>query len=375
MSLSRLFALLLVSASLSVHKQQKENDDYLREELRQHQYDLATKGKSFLENEARGVSFFLLGELHGENEIPDLLHALWPQMWHDGYRYLAAELSPWAADQLELAPAKAHPKLMTLWTKPEAEFIHSLGATEPVLWGCDMDEAQPHLLIRELAAANPNNPTFARMLKLTESAYDRRMAPELLGLLRQPNNLHDRTVNDISLLENIRSTLGIEQQRLNPDQKLSASQQRESLMKTLFLEHYEKHFITHPDAKVMLRFGRNHLHRGYDARGVSTLGNFVAEFAVSRHKSVFNVAAFGAGGKASLAGETWDADERGDDLAFSFLASVAQTPATVFDLRPLRTILHRIPEERRSPLEQRLVYWADSYDAIICYKNVTPRAP
>ena len=98
----------------------------------------------------------------------------------------------------------------------------------------------------------------------------------------------------------------------------------------------------------------------------------MAEFAFSRHKTVFNVAAFGAGGKASLGGETWDADERGDDLAFRYLASLARYPTTVYDLRPLRVVLHGISAEKRTPEVQRLVYWADSYDAIICYKHVTP---
>jgi len=142
-------------------------------------------------------------------------------------------------------------------------------------------------------------------------------------------------------------------------------------MKDLFQIHYAKHVMKGSNAKVMLRFGRNHLHKGYDARGISTLGNFVAEFAFSQHKAAFNVAAFGAGGKASLAGEIWDADERSDDVAFELLASLAQYPATVFDLRPLREMLHRIPAENRTPRLQRLVYWADSYDAILCYKNVT----
>jgi hypothetical protein len=184
--------------------------------------------------------------------------------------------------------------------------------------------------------------------------------------------VNDRTVNDVSLVESVQTTLEIEIDRLNPNTKLPAQIRRESLMKDLFQLHYGKNVGSGSDARVMLRFGRNHLHRGYDARGISTLGNFVAEFAFSQHRAVFNVAAFGAGGKASLAGETWDADERPDDLAFELLASLAQYPATVFDLRPLREILHRIPAENRTPRLQRLVYWADSYDAILCYKNVTP---
>ncbi|MFZ0806717.1 MAG: hypothetical protein WAN03_11065, partial [Candidatus Sulfotelmatobacter sp.] len=127
--------------------------------------------------------------------------------------------------------------------------------------------------------------------------------------------------------------------------------------------------------KVLFRFGRNHLHRGYDARGISTLGNFIAEFAVAQNRRVFNVGAFGAGGKAALMGETWDADERQDEPTFALLAASAKYQATIFDLRPLRPLLHRIPEEKRSALEANLIYWADAYDALICYKTVTPRAP
>ncbi len=67
-----------------------------------------------------------------------------------------------------------------------------------------------------------------------------------------------------------------------------------------------------------------------------------------------------------------DADERKDDPALEFLASPARYPATVFDLRPIRKDRHQIPGTKRSLLETSLIYWADSYDAILCYREVTP---
>lgn len=364
--------LLIVCLTRYPAAQTANPDEQLRDTVKQQQYDLSADGKEFLLKEARGTSFFLLGELHGENEIPALMHELWPQMWRDGYRHVAAELSPWAANQMEFRSESAQPKLMSLWTKPEVAFVHSMGASKAVLWGCDMEEMQPHLLIRDLATANPANPTLSQMSEMTEAGYTRKMAPELLQLMQKLTGVHDVMVNNTSLLNDIKSTLEIDIDRMAPDSKLSASVRREALMKQLFLQHYDSDSHTGSMGKIMLRFGRNHMHRGYDSRGVSTLGNFVAEFAIAGHVSAFNVAAFGAGGKASLAGETWDADERGDDLAFDFLASSARFSATVFDLRPLRPILHRIPEDNRSALQRRLAYWADSYDAIICYKNVTP---
>jgi len=123
---------------------------------------------------------------------------------------------------------------------------------------------------------------------------------------------------------------------------------------------------------VLLRFGRNHLHRGYDARGISTLGNFIAEFALEEGKKTFNVGAFGAGGQQTVAGKTYDADERQDELTFALLAERAKYSATIFDLRFLRPLLHQIPPDKRSALQANLIYWADSYDALICYKTVTP---
>src|SRR5215470_9869457 len=132
--------------------QERKNRDSIPVQLEKQQYNLSTDGKAFLLNEARQASFFLLGELHGENEIPALLRDLWPQMWRDGYQNIAAELSPWAAHQLEFAPADGGPAVRGLWSKEEAQFVHSVSNTaQAVLWGCDIDEVQPHLLIRDLA--------------------------------------------------------------------------------------------------------------------------------------------------------------------------------------------------------------------------------
>lgn len=361
-------------ASLAVvSAQEGKHPDPIATQLQKQQYDLSTNGKAFLLNEARQTSFFLLGELHGENEIPALVRDVWPQMWRDGYRNIAAELSPWAAHQLEFALAHGGPTVRGLWSKEEAQFAHSVSNTaKAVLWGCDIDEAQPHLLIRDLAAANPSNSALQQMVEITKTGYNRTAAPDLLKLAQSAKGIKDQTINDASLYASVVGTLEVERDRFSKD-RLSASILRESLMKNLFLVHYQyqKSAVSGVKPKVLFRFGRNHLHRGYDRRGVSTLGNFVAEFALAQHATSFHVAAFAAGGKYFLGG-MFDADERKDEPAFELFASIAQYPATVFDLRPLRPILHQVPEKDRSPVQNSMIYWADSYDAIICYREVTP---
>jgi hypothetical protein len=235
-----------------------------------------------------------------------------------------------------------------------------------------MEEEQPQFLIRELAAKSPNDPNLKRMVAFTRDGYDRKMAPDLLDLARAIKADSDQVLNDVSLRQNLLVTLEIEKARLNPGTKMLAQNRRELLMKEQFLAHFGPRSTQGNPSKVLLRFGRNHLHRGYDARGISTLGNFIAEFAVSQGMKTFNVGAFAAGGKEALLGKTFDADERQDELAFALLAEPAKYPATIYDLRPIRQFLHQIPQEKRSALESNLIYWSDSYDALICYKAVTP---
>ena len=363
----------LMACSPPLHGQAPPPDTTILASLDSHQYDLATTGRDFLLFAAKNDDFFLLGELHGENEIPDLLHVLWPQMWRDGYRHVAAEVSPWTAHQLETIPAGTGPRIQGLWTRQQAADVRAFATPGSiVLWGCDMEEIHPEYLIRDLAALNPGNSSLKQMVSLTSNGYSRKRASDLLALMKSSHAERDAVVNGISLRQNLLATLEIEKNRASPDSKMTAQNQRELLMKTQFIEHFRQIPQSEPASKVLLRFGRNHLHRGYDARGISTLGNFIAEFAVSRGQKAFSVGAFGAGGKEMLMGETFDADERQDEPTFALLAEKAKYSATVFDLRPLRPLLHTIPQEKRTALKTNLIYWADSYDALICYKNVTP---
>jgi len=334
--------------------------------LRQAQYDLSTDGQALLLKEAANASFFLLGELHGENEIPALIRSIWPSLWEAGYRHVAAEISPWAANQLEFGDRDV--PVAGLWTRPEATFVTALKRDRgAVLWGCDIEEAQPHRLIRDLAAANPADEHLRAAVDEVATGYQRRLAPILLQHVEAAANVNDRMVNGVSLRGSLVRSLEIETDRLT-GAALQASIRREGVMKDLFYQYW----LATGKPKVFLRFGRNHLHRGYDRRGVSTLGNFVAELGAAERLRVFNVAAFSGGGKIALAGPPSDFDERADDPAFAYLASVARYPATVFDLRPMRQALHRLPGSKRSPIEASLVYWADSYDALIFYRQVTP---
>jgi hypothetical protein len=220
-----------------------------------------------------------------------------------------------------------------------------------------------------LAAANPDNKNLQKAVEMVENGYQRQMAPALLQLVEAAAGIKDRLISTVSLRNSLVQTLEVERDRFTGS-RLRASERREAIMKDLFHDYWMK--AGKGKAKALLRFGRNHLHRGFDRRGVSTLGNFVAELAIAERLQVFNVAVFAGGGKIRLLGPARDFDERGDDPAFAYLASIARYPVTVFDLRPQRQTLRQLPESKRSAIEASLVYWADSYDAIIFYREVTP---
>jgi hypothetical protein len=336
------------------------------------QSDLASEGYALLLREASSHNFFLLGELHGTNEVPALIDKLWPEMWKQGYRHVGAEISPWAAHQLEFVPKGEGPSINGTWTREQSSVVHSLaGAHDTVIWGCDMEEIQPQYPIRDLAALNPGDKNLERMVALTANGYSRPLAPELLSLLSSSPQGKDTVVNGISLRQNLMASLQIEKDRMSKETRPAAQARRELLMKQQFLEHYREG----DPGKVLIRFGQAHLFRGLDNdRGISTLGNFIAEFALTQNSTVFNVAVFGAGGEYRLLGRTFSADQRQDELAFAWLAAQAKAESTVFNMRPLRPLLHALGAGKRSALEESLMYWADSYDALICYKSVTPLA-
>jgi hypothetical protein len=186
-------SLLAVISTAVLHGQLPRPNAALVVALENHQYDLEQDGRDFLLKEAKSNDFFLLGELHGENEIPTLVRVIWPQMWKVGYRHIAAEVSPWAAYHLEFVPVGKAPIVQGLWTKEQAEDVHALGDSKTnVLWGCDMEEEQPQFLIRELAVRNPDDPNLKRMVALTRDGYDRKMAPELLDLEREREEEQER---------------------------------------------------------------------------------------------------------------------------------------------------------------------------------------
>lgn len=338
--------LLLIAATIPASGQVSS---HIGELLRKNQFDLAAEGRDFLRAQVSRVSFLLVGGLHGDNETQAVFQSLVPSLG-EGLTLVVTEMSPRAAARMSAAI-------------PESSGIR--------LRGIDI-ETQPQGLIRELSAANPENRPLQEMLALVKDGYRRAIASNLLLLASRMGEVKDSVPGGVPLTVLLTRTLEVEVDRSKPETAdLAASLRRERVMKDFFLAQYRSIAAAGSKPTVAAVFGRNHLHRGIDKRGVATLGNFLTEFATVEGAESFNVALFASGGKVAL-GTVREFDERKDDPAFAYLSSMAQHPATVFDMKPLREPLRRIPITARTAVQDSLLYWADSYDAIVCYRAVTP---
>lgn len=338
---------LLLAATVAVNGQTTRD---IAGVVNQNQRDLGGDGRDFLLARTGQASFLLVGGLHGDNETQAFVQLLMPGLG-DGPKLALTELSPWSANRLFSAI-------------PESSGIR--------LRGADVEEAQLAALIRDLGAANPEHRVAQEMLALVKGGYNRMLAGELLALARQLGDVRDASPGGVPLATLLIRSLEVEVDRSRPEtSELTASLRREAVMKDFFLTHYRAATMSTAKPKVAAAFGRNHLHRGIDRRGVSTLGNFISEFAIAEGTQAFNVALFAAGGRIALGGVR-EFDERQTDPAFEYLASLAKYPVTVFDMRPLREPLRSIPLSARTPAQNSLLYWADSYDAVVCYREVTP---
>lgn len=106
---------------VSIAAASAQSVDPIADAAKHNQLNLAGDGRSFLIREASRASFTLIGGLHGDKETPTLVQDLFGAL-HAGYRYRATEMSPWAAS----------------W----------IPGSHPNLWGCDIEEIHPELIIR-----------------------------------------------------------------------------------------------------------------------------------------------------------------------------------------------------------------------------------
>lgn len=349
---------------------------------------LTGEGADFLRALGAEAQFVLIGEEHGNEAIAEFATAYWRDLNQAGFNYMAIETDPWIAAALE---RELRAGGIPAWTRfaeanggaiaapfvtwaPEARLVAAVTETSrarryPALWGLDqVFITSASLGLREIAASASTREARAAAATLAAQAEADRMswlprgdAQPLLNLRALLNGRRDAdeaaTVDAILLSQRIyRPFTG------GGGEAYLANEERETLMKQLFLENYRAaERVDGVPPRVMFKFGMGHMFRGASLTHVQGLGGFVTEFGHITGGDALAVAAVcGPGGFVGTLDRPSIACDENFAETYGFLGEVARDQLTIIDLRVWRL---RPGRWAHLPAETRQLI--DSFDVLV----------
>jgi hypothetical protein len=144
------------------------------------------------------------------------------------------------------------------------------------------------------------------------------------------------------------------------------------LLKHNFLAQFQQlAATTGKPPRVLLKFGENHLYKGFDETDLNDLGNFVTEFADGLGSTSLHIAILGIRGEDEAKFGPGQADrpvakDAAPGALGPFSVEAYRKAWTVFDLRPLRSEFARLGHIDRAV--ERLTF---GYDTLVLIPEVT----
>jgi len=388
------------------------------QQLSEHKHTLALEngvlkgsGADFLLREAQAAQFFLIGEDHGIAEVPQFTSALFRQITAMGYHHLAIETGPLTAQLLNKLAAepnaqqafnafhKENPFAVPFynWQEEAALLLTALQGAQPgfqPLWGLDQEFIlSSKLHFKKLLVLAPND----NARKVVQEFYEKTQT-EFSRMVESKNPaivfLASAQQADFEKLENAFSTQAPpEAQKILFELKTSweiyaknftgagyeSNAQRAGLMKKHFMSYYKQALEQGGNPpKVLFKFGVYHIKRGRSYTNVYDIGNLAAELAQANDSPSFHLFVIAAAGTQNaylpfVANEA-DKNKKIDAVATydfvdlkPFLAASDEQLWTVFDLRPLRPLLHAQKLGSLAPSTKELIW---GYDAVLVIPQV-----
>ena len=284
---------------------------------------LSGVGAELIAREAAQAQFFMIGEQHATAGIAKVNLGLHRLAAGQGYNHAALEIGPDSTLEIERLVRSGKGQLASFIRQPRQSFVFPfLGwaeetalveqivyhspAKSPVLWGIDQEfvgSAPLHLsrlrswaghtsqkrVLADLSAKASADPLLIGMMD--PAAYDR---------LRSafPRSRHPEAAR---LIDDLAASTAIYAPFAGKGgSRQAANVARESMLKQQFLRHFRQAeaSLGRPP-KVFFKFGANHAMRGHSLSDVPALGNFLAEWGLSRGFSMLNVAVDCIGGEQS----------------------------------------------------------------------------
>lgn len=367
--------------------------------------NLAGTGGDFLSQQIKASRFVLIGESHFSKQIPEFTAAVCNSMHPDVY---VSEAAPSAGnlttellgkpDRIERLQARLRqfPESMAfLNIREENDLANTCAHTSHnphfQVWGVDQEYlGSAGYLLNSMALSKPGPKTQAAIhsaqLKEKAAENEAQTTGDYLKLylitLSDPDlqNLTDAITADGTaetkrLLHEYTESRGI--YRMFLDRNAETNHRRSLLMKQHFIADYSAFHQTHPDGRLLFKFGAMHVGKGFNALHQIDLGDMVAQLADAEGVSSLHIMIFGAHGTQGIVQgyrkpmkiEPFDmATESQESWAAPALAAMfpagADNTLTLIDLRKLRYRKLDMPAEW-----QRTI---DSYDLFVIIPQVSP---
>jgi hypothetical protein len=360
-------------------------------------------GWDWLVQEARAARFTLIGEEHGVAETAQLSAALFRELRDSGYSRMAVELSPVIAEDIEAA-ARRHgvqgivdflnaPGTFTFSNmREETQFLADVVKVAPknerILWGFDREIFSDRYLISKLDAKVPRGarPEFTRLQDASTRArakFEQTKNPDDLFFLSEDPALvsairaawpHPDRESE-AVLRTIEGSLAIEAAE-RAGGAWPYSQRRTEWMRSNLAALLKEDQGRKVPAKVMMKFGYNHMIRGANYVNVFDLGTMADEVAALTGDHAFHVLVLpGPGSQQAVPGpnstfvpvssDEFDEFKSGDKRLTRVLSNADAAGHEVINLRALRPLAMR-GLEGWNPDVIRTIY---GYDAAVIWKG------
>jgi hypothetical protein len=367
--------------------------------------DLEGTGGIEMTDAIRDAQFVLIGESHFSRETPAVAAAVCRAMRPDRY---AIEVGPYAAAYVNgllqvpqrkiLMKEREHDfpdNMAFLNVEQENDLAATCMASSQekgeALWGLDQEfEGAAPVLLHQMDA-QPNGKVSAAAIR-SALAKDRQAEAKArsTGDLTQLF-LTSATDNDVSELQAALNTDGTQTSqaimrefvasrriyRMNSSDPAASNSERASLLKQHFLDRYRSLQREKPAPRILMKFGDNHMWKGFNETHQLDLGDFVAELASVEHSTSLHIEVIAVKGKLGLlSGYARPLKEEAfvlaDTAEYGWLKPLIEMlpnekggqGTVVVDLRKLRFRSIAMPSEW-----QRFVY---GYDLLVMLPEFTP---
>jgi hypothetical protein len=366
---------------------------------------LEGRGAEWLITEGAASRFVGIGEEHGIAPIPGFVAAYFTALGQHGYRHLAVEVGAMTGRLLDSLAAhgaeaigdfqRAHPPGFPFFVlRDEAEMAVAIRRAMPAarIWGIDYDILGDRYLLPRLERAAPPGPardTVRAIRAMADSGLRRAVRegnPMHVMLFSAPPEPFERlraalrpvagSEADIAI-STMQETAAINRLFLS-GRNWESNHRRAGLITHWYMQHYRAAQAGGDSApRVMVKLGYNHLYRGLNQTRQYDVGALISQLAVAEGGSSFHLLVIaGPGGRrAQFQPQRMEYDSlpTSEFPREEFGRLLHEGAWTVFDLRPLRALIH--DNRRRLVVSERLFDLVFNFDALLIVPGAVPSRP